>query len=153
TIFPLLFVEQKLGWGRIPARYPTWLGVRDVGRRTVEFVLGLEAYATALERAAVQEAITRIRREWTRARIQAEKLPSSVPGVVRGIPAEPIASWPPEVLPTLSISENSGWVSLTEHLSASRKRLKELGMAVVPSAAQVEPRVQSELAQVEEQLS
>src|SRR5262249_47727601 len=45
------------------------------------------------------------------------------------------------------------WVSLTEHLSASRKRLKELGMAVVPSAAQVEPRVQSELAQVEEQLS
>jgi hypothetical protein len=23
TIFPLLYVEQKLGWGRLPARYPT----------------------------------------------------------------------------------------------------------------------------------
>ena len=40
TIFPLLYVEQKLGWGRLPARYPTWLGIRDVGRRTVEFLLG-----------------------------------------------------------------------------------------------------------------
>ena len=64
TIFPLLYVEQKLGWGRIPARYPTWFGIRDVGRRTVEFLLGLEAYATAIERAAVNEEIKRLRREW-----------------------------------------------------------------------------------------
>lgn len=48
TIFPLLYVEQKLGWGRIPARYPTWFGIRDVGRRTVEFLLGLDAYAIAV---------------------------------------------------------------------------------------------------------
>ena len=65
TIFPLLYVEQKLGWGRIPARYPTWLGIRDVARRTVEFVLGLDAYAIAIERVAVQDEITRLRGEWT----------------------------------------------------------------------------------------
>jgi hypothetical protein len=34
TIFPLLHVELKLGWGGLPARYPTWFGMRDVGRRT-----------------------------------------------------------------------------------------------------------------------
>ncbi len=27
----------KAGMGRLPARYPTWLGIRDVARRTVEF--------------------------------------------------------------------------------------------------------------------
>ncbi|MGD0579247.1 MAG: ATP-binding protein [Bryobacteraceae bacterium] len=71
TIFPLLYVEQKLGWGRLPARYPTWLGIRDVGRRTVEFLLGLDAYANALERVAVQEEIKRLRREWSATRSQA----------------------------------------------------------------------------------
>ena len=65
TIFPLLYVEQKLGWGRLSARYPTWLGIRDVGRRTVEFLLGLDAYANALERVAVQEEIKRLKREWS----------------------------------------------------------------------------------------
>jgi hypothetical protein len=66
TIFPLLYVEQKLGWGRLPGRYPTWFSIRDVGRRTVEFILGLDAYANALERTAVQEEIKRLKREWSR---------------------------------------------------------------------------------------
>src|SRR2546427_1753501 len=83
TIFPLLYVEQKLGWGRLPARYPTWLGIRDVGRRTVEFLLGLDAYANALERAAVQEEIKLLRREWSNTRGQAEKSAAAVVGMVR----------------------------------------------------------------------
>lgn len=85
TIFPLLYVEQKLGWGRLPARYPTWLGIRDVGRRTVEFLLGLEAYATAIERAAVNEEIKRLKREWASARTQAERSGSAIAGIVWGI--------------------------------------------------------------------
>jgi predicted nucleic acid-binding Zn-ribbon protein len=153
TIFPLIFIEQKLAWGRIPARYPTWLGIRDVGRRTVEFLLGLDAYATAIERAAVQEAIARLRREWTSTRAQAEKVPSSVTGMVRGIPRDPLASWPPEVPPTLTVLQRSEWVPLSAHLAALRKRLAELEAAVVPSAQEAAPRVRAELTQAEEQLS
>jgi hypothetical protein len=60
TLFALLYVEQKTGWDRLPAKYPTWLGIRHVGRRTVEFLLGLDAYANALELVAVQEEIKRL---------------------------------------------------------------------------------------------
>jgi len=153
TIFPLVFVEQKLAWGRIPARYPTWLGIRDVGRRTVEFLLGLDAYTTALERAAVKDAVARLRREWTSARTQAEKVPSSVSGMVSGIPRDPVASWPPEVPPTVSVLQRSEWVPLPGHLSALRERLAELETVVVPSALEADPAIRVELRLAEEQLS
>ena len=153
TIFPLLYVEQKLGWGRLPARYPTWLGIRDVGRRTVEFILGLEAYATAIERAAVNEEIKRLKRDWSNARTQAERSGSAIAGIVRGIPVEPIASWPPEVPPTLSVMRDSKWVQIAEYLTGLKSRLAELQNIEVPSTAKAEPKLRAELPKLEADLA
>ena len=33
TIFPLLYVEQKAGWSSLPAAFPTYFQIRDVGLR------------------------------------------------------------------------------------------------------------------------
>ena len=123
TIFPLLYVEQKLGWGRLPARYPTWLGIRDVARRTVEFLLGLDAYAIATERVAVQDEIARVRAEWAGLRSRTNKLSSLAAGLVNGIPAEPISIWPPEVTPRLVISSGADWIQLPIFLTRLRERL------------------------------
>ncbi|MFN7998414.1 MAG: hypothetical protein U0Q18_32635 [Bryobacteraceae bacterium] len=153
TIFPLLYVEQKLGWGRLPARYPTWLGIRDVGRRTVEFILGLEAYAVAIERTAVNEEIKRLRRDWASARNQAERSGSAIAGIVRGIPVEPIASWPPEVPPTLSVMRESKWVPILEYLNGLKGRFTELQNIEVPSAEKAEPKIRAELAKLEADLA
>ncbi len=149
TIFPLLYVEQKLGWGRLPGRYPTWLGIRDVGRRTVEFIMGLDAYSTALERIAVQEEIKRLKREWSATRLQAEKSASAVMGNIRGIPVEPIASWPPEVQPTLSVMQSAKWVPIADHLSKMRARYSDLHAIEVPSTGNAEPHIRAELAGLE----
>src|SRR5581483_11600436 len=35
TIFPLFYVEQKAGWSSIPAAFPTYFQIRDVGRRAI----------------------------------------------------------------------------------------------------------------------
>jgi hypothetical protein len=153
TLFPLFYVEQKLGWGRLPARYPTWLGIRDVGRRTVEFVLGLDAYATAIERTAVNEEIKRLKREWSSARTQAERSGSSIAGIVRGIPVEPIASWPPEVPPTLSVMRDSKWVPIAEYLNGLKGRFTELQNIEVPSTEQAEPKIRAELTKLESDLA
>jgi len=149
TIFPLLYVEQKLGWGRLPARYPTWLGIRDVGRRTVEFILGLDAYATALERIAVQEEIKRLKREWSATRSQTEKSASVVVGTVRGIPEEPVASWPPEVSPTLSLMQSAKWMPIADNLNRLRARYSELQAIEVPSTVNAEPQIRAELTELE----
>ena len=52
AIFPLFFVEQKRGWGGIQAQTPTYLRIRDVGRRSTEFVLGSVSWIIAGSRAA-----------------------------------------------------------------------------------------------------
>ena len=46
TIFPLLYVEQKAGWSAMPAAFPNYFQIRDVGRRAVEFVMGLDGFVT-----------------------------------------------------------------------------------------------------------
>jgi len=36
AIFPMLFIEQKVGWSTIVGPFPTQLGIQDVGRRSFE---------------------------------------------------------------------------------------------------------------------
>jgi hypothetical protein len=153
TIFPLLYVEQKLGWGKLPARYPTWLGIRDVGRRTVEFILGLDAYRIAIEKIAVQDEIGRIRAEWTRLRNQTAKLATVANGIANGIPAEPISGWPPEVPPQILIPRGPEWVPLPTYLTTLRERFAELQEQTVPTAGAAQPRVNAELSDAETQLA
>ena len=153
TIFPLLFVEQKVGWGRIPARFPTYLGIRDVARRAVEFLMGLDAYAIAIERSAVQDEIGRIRTGWTNSRTQIAKLASVAAGVSNGIPSDPISSWPPEVPPEIYMPRGGEWMTLPIFLGQMRERLFTLQSQEVPSAAAAEPRVKAELENAEAQLA
>ena len=153
TIFPLLYVEQKLGWGRLPARYPTWLGIRDVARRTVEFLLGLDAYAIAIERVAVNDEIGKIRAEWTSLRTRTGKLASAAAGLVNGIPNEPISIWPPEVLPQILMPRGSEWIPLPAYLTILRERLAKLQSRIAPSAPSDDPRLQVALAEAQSQLA
>ena len=64
AIFPLFFVEQKSGWSGITPRLPTYLRIRDVLQRSVEFTLGLDALQRRRELAALKENESDIRRRW-----------------------------------------------------------------------------------------
>lgn len=44
TLFPLFFVEQKVGWTTIPAAIPTQFRIREVHRRTVEFLMAFDTH-------------------------------------------------------------------------------------------------------------
>src|SRR5207248_8268768 len=50
TIFPLVYVEQKAGWSSMPAAFPNYLQIRDVGRSAVEFLMGLDTRELELQR-------------------------------------------------------------------------------------------------------
>ena len=49
-VFPLLFVEQRRGWGGIQAQMPAFSGVSDVRRRAIEFLLNLDVGKLETER-------------------------------------------------------------------------------------------------------
>jgi phage shock protein A len=153
AIFPLFYVEQKLGWGKLPARYPTYLGIRDLARRTVEFVLGLDAYKIAIEKLAVQDEIGRIRAQWSTLRSQTTKVAAPVSGIVNGLPTEPAATWPPQIPPRIEISQSGTWVPLRQRLNEMREALSKLTAAPVPSAGTIQPKATAELREHETQLA
>ena len=70
-------------------------------------------------------------------------------GDVRGIPVEPIASWPPEVPPTLSVMQSANWVPIADHLNRMRARFSDLRAIEVPSTVNAEPQIRAELAELE----
>ena len=154
TLFPLLFVEQKLGWGRIPARFPTWFGVKDVRRRTVEFILKLDAYAIAAERTAVMAELSRIRSAWSENRAAAGRRATALGTILNAIPIEPVPKWPPEIAPQILIPSKAGkWEQLSEHLQRLRRRFSELQNQDVPTAGANDTEVRVALNEAENAVS
>lgn len=57
TVFPLFWVEQKMGWSSIPAAIPTYMRIREVHKRAVEFILDLQVHKLELERQHLKERL------------------------------------------------------------------------------------------------
>lgn len=153
-LFPLMNVEQKLGWGRIPAKFPTWYQVKDVRRRTVEFLLKLDAYAIAEERLAIQAEVERIRAAWSATRTEAGRRAVSEGAMLNAVPQDPQSSWPPEIPPRLFIGTPDGkFEQLGAHLLKLIERKAQLDEAPVPTAGQDDKRAKAALASAEDAIS
>ena len=64
TVFPLFWVEQKSGWSSIPAAIPTYFRIREVHKRAVEFIAGLEAYEIERKREQLDQRINLLTSRW-----------------------------------------------------------------------------------------
>ena len=65
SLFPLFYVEQKNGWGGVTPRMPTYLGIRDMLKRSVEYVLGLSRLDRIRTLNALKEELADVRVAWT----------------------------------------------------------------------------------------
>jgi len=154
TLFPLLFVEQKLGWGRIPARFPTWLGVKNIRQRTVEFLLKLDAYEIAEEKTAVMAELSRIRSAWSENRTAAGRRATALGAILNAIPTEPVSTWPPEISPQILIPSMGGqWEQLLGHLQRLRRRFSDFQNLEIPTAGANDSEVRVALNEAENAVS
>jgi hypothetical protein len=149
TIFPLFYVEQKRGWAAIQPHMPTYLRIRDVGRRAVEFVLALSGGDLAARRQLVQERKTDVRQQWAAA-VGAFRNGANEHGiVVQGVPAEPSAEWPVEPRASLCIATSDEgleeWQPLGDEIERLREELAELDRRLLPRAEEAAPGVSAEL--------
>jgi hypothetical protein len=153
-LLPLFNVEQKLGWGRIPARFPTWFGVRDVRRRTVEFLIALDAYSIAEEKLAIQVESARIRAAWSELRTVAAKRAISEGAILNGVPTEPQSTWPPETAPQVFIgTQQGGWEALPNYIGRVRQRQAQLRDIPIPTSGEDDSKARAALAEAENAIS
>jgi hypothetical protein len=148
AIFPLFFVEQKRGWGGIQAQTPTYLRIRDAGRRSAEFVLALSGGDLAARRQLLQERIVAARQQWSQA-VAAFRLGANEHGIViRGVPEQPLAEWPTEPRPSLWIAATDAreeWQPLADEIARLTAQLDELNRRLLPQADDAAPEVTAEL--------
>jgi len=145
TIFPLFFVEQKRGWAGIQAQTPTYLRIRDVGRRNVEFVLKLAGAEVAAQREALRQKNASIRQRWEVA-LAAFRSGANEHGIgIQGVPDQPVSAWPTEPGASLWLAAGDEWEPLEAEVARLRGALGALTERVIPNAGDAAPELRGEL--------
>lgn len=150
TLFPYFFVEQKHGWSGIQARIPTYLGIRDVGKRSAEFVLGLDAFDRVLQRQRIRSNMSEIEAAWQATSKQLSEV-AKLSRVVIQHPPGRIQHGVPEgqFVPTVSIDNE--WVPLREAIQHMRREIEALD-SPVPSAEEAAAGVEQDLRRLDASL-
>ncbi|MGC2778019.1 MAG: hypothetical protein WA418_20520 [Bradyrhizobium sp.] len=154
TVFPLFWVEQKFGWSAIPAAIPTYMRIKEVQKRAVEFLLDLEVHDLELRRERLEESIASNAKEWS---VKCEELERTVQrsaGRVVALSKKPLAD--PDALSRahIEIAEADKWVVLSDVLSRYRISVAAIASAVVPDveaqSGEVSEKLKSISARVDE---
>lgn len=145
TLFPYFFVEQKHGWSGIQARIPTHLGIRDVGKRTAEYILGLDAFDRILQIQRVKSNIAALESEWQSVGSRATELARISNVVIQQLPHRirttiDASSFVPVV------SAQDEWLPLHEAIEQLRSEV-EGSVATIPTAEEVSSDVEQRLRQ------
>ncbi|MDO9488840.1 MAG: hypothetical protein Q7J32_10740 [Sphingomonadaceae bacterium] len=127
-VFPLLFVEQRRGWGGIQAQMPVFSGVTEVRKRAVEFLLDLEVgqYELTRQRLRAQEAELANRWHLSVAAFGQSLAGSGLKAL--GLPDRLRTTWPDENHPAeVSVSlGDEAWQPLDEYMVAASAELARL---------------------------
>ncbi|WP_271611586.1 hypothetical protein [Bradyrhizobium sp. CCBAU 21362] len=149
TVFPLFWVEQKFGWSAIPAAIPTYMRIREVHKRAVEFIMDLDVYKLEMQRERLSERIASNAKEWSTMREELERFVLRGGGRVAALSEQPIAD--PDGLGRahIQIADGAEWMSLSVMVSRYRASAAALASAAIPA---VEDQ-SSEVAEKVQQLS
>lgn len=144
TIFPLFMVEQKHGWSGIQANLPTYFGIRDMAKRSVEFVLNLDAAQLAEKQQRLEQEENELKVRWKNLIQVALATLRPINGRILGLPEQPTAQWPLPATPTIEVFRNGSWIT-AENALASDKTPSTLDTSPVPTAAAAAPAAGEQL--------
>jgi hypothetical protein len=155
TIFPLLYVEQKAGWSSLPAAFPTYFQIRDVGRRAVEFLLALDTHDVELRRQQLELDLAANNAAWSAKRDELLSIARLVNATVSGIASAPTISTTDIDRAFLLVADGNGGQPLEQQMSALRSRLDDLSRSEIPivedTASEAGAEVERLIATVAEQ--
>lgn len=145
TLFPYFFVEQKHGWSGIQARIPTYLGIRDVGKRSAEYILGLQTLERTIQRQRIRSNMSELEVDWHTSVAQLLEAAKLNRVVVNNLPKK-ISQEPGGSRTILALVVEGEWRTIDETIQIFRDELAGLRekpvSTVASSSTQVEARLQ-----------
>lgn len=133
TVFPLFWVEQKFGWSTIPAAIPTYMRIREVHKRAVEFIMDLDVYKLEVQRERLAERFAANSKEWSVVRQELERFVAREGGRVSGLSETPVADPAALTNAHVQLAEGTNWVQLSSVTSKLRGVIAELAAQAVPA--------------------
>lgn len=132
TVFPLFWVEQKFGWSAIPAAIPTYMRIRGVHKRAVEFIMDLDVYKLEMQRERLAERILSNAKDWSVVREELDRFIARGGGRIAAVAEKPIAD--PDALARahIQIADGTEWPALSQMVSRYRSVAANLASASVP---------------------
>lgn len=153
TIFPLLVVEQKHGWSGIQSRMPTQFRIRDVGKRSTEFLLDLHEHEMALARQNVDSEMTMAKSSWTSNIWQLQQAADNLSAKIQNLPSEPTSDWPPLFSVEVMVPSGDHFTPLKEAISDDLELLKNLESEEIPRVEQVASQLSVKLKNTQDALA
>lgn len=143
-IFPLLVVEQKVGWSGIQSNMPTY-GIKEVEKRSIEYLAKLDAYNVALRKQELIEEKNNLANEWNSHVSLCNNLLVPINGAIEDLPGSPVASWPPTILPHIEVNRAEKRLSIKRAIKEDKVRLSQLTSEETPTVSQAAPHLTVEL--------
>lgn len=150
-IFPLLYVEQKRGWGGVQATMPTY-GIPNARRRATEFILDLGVYKRSRERTTLLQEIDQLRVEYRQhlARFRGQLEGSGV--VVQGLDNDLPTTWPAVEPALVAAVGEDRWVGLATVVQELREEYHRIVDLEIPTAEAAARELEGNLRDNEERL-
>jgi AAA domain len=89
TLFPFMFVEQKHGWSNLRSRFPSYLRIKEVSRRSFEFILALDAQKIASQKIILHQKSIRLKDSWLEKVNECKRLVDSINAIINDLPTKP----------------------------------------------------------------
>lgn len=135
TVFPLFWVEQKFGWSTIPAAIPTYMHIREVQKRAVEFIMDLDVYKLELQRERLAEKLADNAKNWAAVHEGLVRFALRSGGRVVALSERPVAETAVLNSGHIEMAEGVDWIPLNTMVSRFRKIAADLVEAPVPEVA------------------
>lgn len=132
TIFPLFWVEQKAGWSSIPAAIPTYLRIREVHKRAIEFIMDLDVHKLELRRQQLDDLFTANEREWRTQWEEIDKFARRSGGKIEALPQKPTAIADVLARAYVLIAEQAEWLPLQALMARLRARAADMVATAIP---------------------
>lgn len=132
TLFPLFFVEQKVGWTAIPGAIPTQFRIREVHRRSVEFLMDFDTHEMELRRQDLELRMNAARTEWAKSVDSIVALATASGLRVARLPMAPTALAEEVESPYLETQQNREWRRLQSRVAELAQQLETLNSQSIP---------------------
>jgi hypothetical protein len=124
-LFPYFYVQQKHGWSGVQARIPTYLGIRDVAKRSPEYLLSLEVFQRILARQRLRSAGGMIEAEWQEELGAYFRSADGAGAVIAGLPERISAPFAASAAqPQLFVGDQ--WLDVDQGLAALRAEVSRM---------------------------